>query len=230
MKRYGTEYGGFYIPVDIKLDQDSIVYSFGVGEDVSFDVEIAGTFNCNVYLFDPTPRSFDHLELINDCAKKTIPLPIDKRFGGGDPNYSTVITNNYHILPLLAFYDYGVHTYTGYCDFFMPANSEFVSHTMEPLMAESTKSFSVPVRTIKTIMTILNHDHIDLLKIDIEGIELEIIDYLLNNKIYPKVLCVDFDVLRKKIKRDYFQQVWDRLLKFYKLVSFENMDATFVLI
>jgi len=35
---YGTEYGGYWVSPDT-ITKDSIVYSFGVGEDISFDLD-----------------------------------------------------------------------------------------------------------------------------------------------------------------------------------------------
>ena len=41
MIKLGTNYGGWYIPKDIKLDKESIIYSGGVGEDISFDLVLS---------------------------------------------------------------------------------------------------------------------------------------------------------------------------------------------
>jgi FkbM family methyltransferase len=35
----------------------SVLYSFGVGEDITFDLAAIDRFHCHVYAFDPTPRS-----------------------------------------------------------------------------------------------------------------------------------------------------------------------------
>ena len=35
MNKLGTSYGGWIIPNNIKLDENSVVYSGGVGEDIS---------------------------------------------------------------------------------------------------------------------------------------------------------------------------------------------------
>lgn len=53
---YGSEYGGFYVCPD-DLDDNSIVYSFGIGEDISFDLDLIRHHNCKVFGFDPTPKS-----------------------------------------------------------------------------------------------------------------------------------------------------------------------------
>lgn len=39
------------------LCDSSVVYSFGVGEEISFDRELIGRFRLTVHAFDPTPRS-----------------------------------------------------------------------------------------------------------------------------------------------------------------------------
>jgi FkbM family methyltransferase len=52
----GTEYGGYAIATQL-VGADSIVYSFGIGEDASFDLALIERFGCQVYAFDPTPRS-----------------------------------------------------------------------------------------------------------------------------------------------------------------------------
>jgi FkbM family methyltransferase len=41
------------------LSETSVVYSFGVGEDISFDLELIRRFGLHVHAFDPTPRSIE---------------------------------------------------------------------------------------------------------------------------------------------------------------------------
>jgi FkbM family methyltransferase len=54
------------------LNRDSIVYSVGVGTDVSFDVELIDRFSLSVHAFDPTPRSIQWIE--------ATPLPAQFQF------------------------------------------------------------------------------------------------------------------------------------------------------
>ncbi len=49
------------------LSASSIVYSFGAGEDISFDLELIRRFGVCVHAFDPTPRSIAWL------SKQTLP-------------------------------------------------------------------------------------------------------------------------------------------------------------
>jgi FkbM family methyltransferase len=62
----GTEYGGWPILRDT-LGTKSIVYSFGVGENISFDSALIERFGCSVWAFDPTPKARDWI------AKQALP-------------------------------------------------------------------------------------------------------------------------------------------------------------
>lgn len=61
VKFFGTEYGGFSL-ITTNMSSESIVYSFGIGEDTSFDTELINAFGCRVIGFDPTPKSLKWLE------------------------------------------------------------------------------------------------------------------------------------------------------------------------
>ncbi len=52
----GTTYGGYAV-VPAALGPGSLVYSFGVGHDASFEFAIIERFGATVHAFDPTPRS-----------------------------------------------------------------------------------------------------------------------------------------------------------------------------
>lgn len=54
--RFGSDLGGWVVYTPI-LSPKSIVYSFGVGEDVSFDLELISALALTVCGFDPTPKS-----------------------------------------------------------------------------------------------------------------------------------------------------------------------------
>jgi FkbM family methyltransferase len=54
-ERHGSIYGGWNIKKK-SLNKDSIIYSFGVGEDISFDISLIKQYNCQIYAFDPVPR------------------------------------------------------------------------------------------------------------------------------------------------------------------------------
>lgn len=54
-RRYGSEYGGWDVYPN-GIDCDAVIYSIGVGEDVSFDLSLIDALGVTVHAFDPTPR------------------------------------------------------------------------------------------------------------------------------------------------------------------------------
>jgi FkbM family methyltransferase len=52
----GSDYGGWCICPDL-IDDRSVIYSFGVGEDISFDLALIERFGATVHAFDPTPKA-----------------------------------------------------------------------------------------------------------------------------------------------------------------------------
>lgn len=60
-ERIGSDYGGWtFCPS--QMEPDSIVFSVGVGEDITFDLGIMEQYDCAIYAFDPTPRVREWLE------------------------------------------------------------------------------------------------------------------------------------------------------------------------
>lgn len=61
---------------------------------------------------------------------------------------------------------------------------------------------NVNVKCLKTILNELNHDKIDFLKLDIEGLECDILNEMfaiLENDKLPRYICVDFDGRRANV-------------------------------
>jgi len=61
--RIGSDYGGWWIKDN--LTSDDVVLSFGLGEDVTFDLGLIEKYNCKVFGFDPTPKSLNYLDTLN---------------------------------------------------------------------------------------------------------------------------------------------------------------------
>lgn len=55
-ERFGTKYCSWNL-ITKNISTNSVVYSFGVGEDASFDIALIERYNINIYAFDPTPKS-----------------------------------------------------------------------------------------------------------------------------------------------------------------------------
>lgn len=57
---FGSKYGRWAIDTT-RLDDSTVMASFGLGEDVSFEDEVIARFGCKVVGFDPTPRSVQYM-------------------------------------------------------------------------------------------------------------------------------------------------------------------------
>jgi FkbM family methyltransferase len=55
VERFGSEYGGYCLDGSM-IGRDAVVYSLGIGEDISFDLSLTERFGVEVEAFDPTPR------------------------------------------------------------------------------------------------------------------------------------------------------------------------------
>ena len=58
---FGSSYGRHTIP-EQSVGERSIVYSAGVGNDISFDLALIERYGCTVHAFDPTPSAARHVE------------------------------------------------------------------------------------------------------------------------------------------------------------------------
>lgn len=183
-----------------KLNENSIIYCVGAGEDITHDFILSYKTKSPVYIFDPTPRAIEHVKYVKDVLHdKKIPVN-DKKFGGGDNNYWNIILSHKVKGDNLILYEYGLSSNDGNVPFYLPINKDYVSCSVVPL-GRSSDYINVPVKSINTIMKELNHNHIDLLKIDIENIECDVFEKMINDKIYPTYLSVDFDLCKHNRER-----------------------------
>jgi len=112
--------------------------------------------------------------------------------------------------------------------FFQQTNPKYVSQSLKKEMF-GNDFYEVDVDSIKNLMIDNNHDKIDLLKIDIEGAEIEVINQMLDDEIYPRYLCIEFDLfLKRKDPKNKTVKLIHRLqLGGYKILFNDNMNITF---
>jgi FkbM family methyltransferase len=156
----GNEYASWCV-FPSALGEHSVVYSFGVGEDISFDLGLIQRFGMQVHAFDPTPRSCKWI--------RTQSLP--EKF---------------------VFHNFGIGPVDGSAAFYAPDNPNFVSYSVVARGAGTTEAVEAPVYSLRTIMGMLGHNRVDLLKMDIEGAEYEVIGDLVASGISVKQLLVEF--------------------------------------
>ncbi len=160
LERHGSIYGGWTID-PTGLDAGSIVYSFGAGQDISFDLSLIAAFGCQVYAFDPTPRSIAWIE-------------------------------DQDLPPGFHFFPFGIAAHDGQATFNPPLNRDHISYTILPRPETAHEAIQVPVYRLRTIMQRLGHEHIDLLKMDVEGAEYALLEEMGQSDLAIGQLLVEF--------------------------------------
>ena len=157
----GTEYGGWPFIKD-SLDSNSLVYSFGVGEDLSFDLDLIARTGATVHAFDPTPKSIRWVQTQGLPRQLNFhPLGIGAR-DGCVPFFPP--ENESHV------------------SFSVAPRPDRVP--AEPHMAE--------VLTLGSIGHRLGHRVPDCIKMDVEGFEYEVITKMIEEGVLPSVLLIEF--------------------------------------
>jgi FkbM family methyltransferase len=205
MKRYGTNYGGWNIPTDIKLNADSVIYSAGVGEDISFDVLMQSVYNLQVVLIDPTQRAQKHYgEVQNYYATR-----VSAFTGDIQRDYLRSIADAKPDFSKFTYVNKGLWSGRDSLKFYKPMNEKYVSHTLIEKMYSDNYEV-VEVDSLKNIMGSLGHVHIDILKLDIEGSEVVVLNNMLDDGIFPTYICAEFDL---KLKNADYNNRTDAILK-----------------
>jgi FkbM family methyltransferase len=186
VERHGTVYGGWNI-IPSSLNKQSVVYSFGIGEDITFDLSVIEKYQCKVHGFDPTPRVIDWL-------------------------------NGQKLPKEFVFHPWALSTTDGVLTFYTPENDAHISHTALP--GANSKAVEVPSKCLPTILQLIDHQHIDLLKMDIEGFEYDVLTDMLSKNIRPKQLLIEFHHFNKQIGNAKTEQMIALLEKSgYRLFS-----------
>ncbi len=141
------------------LNSKSVVYSGGVGSDISFEHELVKRFGCHIVLCDPSPT-----------GQKTMALPENQ-------------------LPQFHYFPLGLAGCSGKLSLSPPVDPQGDSWFSS---REGSALLEVPCMDLKSLMKQNGHDHIDLLKLDIEGCEYEVIDHLLKYRLAIQQLSVEF--------------------------------------
>lgn len=158
---YGNGYGGFYVCPEV-INSKSVVYSFGIGEDISFDIAIIENHDCHVFGFDPTPKS------INWVKSQSLPLKF-------------------------SFFELGISNKSEFTEFYLPKNSNYISGSIiNQSNIDLKEKVIVKVKTIQDILNELGHNHIDVLKMDIEGSEYDVIENILDSNISVNQILIEF--------------------------------------
>jgi len=201
-KWYGSSYGGFYVNPDL-ISDSSIVYSFGIGKDISFDRAVMNKHRCKVYGFDPTPKSIEYVKNNNH----------NRLFCFNDYGISQRTGVEIFFLPEN---DRGVSA----------------SMTLNQFVSEENY-IEVKMKCFDDIVREFGHKHIDVVKMDIEGSEYDVLETLLDSDVCITQLLIEFhdryfegEIKSKKVKELLYNkgfEIFATSLNFEE-ISFINVE------
>ena len=182
------KFGNYLLDVKKINKKKLVVYSGGVGTNISFDKAITKEIvkynrrNCKVRLFDPTPESISFMK--NKTSKRLLFYPYaiyqrNKRVKIYFDKYGLVRSNS-----ITNFLGFDKKSYY-YCD-----------------------AFSIPFLKKK-----FKDKSIDILKLDIEGVAIEVMENCFKNNIFPQQI-----LLALEVPLNYFE-FFDFYKKLKKFIS-----------
>ena len=199
----GTKYGGWSL-VDEDNLKNSTIISAGLGEDASFDIEFATKYNSKIIIVDPTPRAIKHYnEIINSLGNSSKTEYVE---GGKQPisayNLENLKKENLILLQK------ALWNKNEKLRFFSPSNPQHVSHSIinyQNQYRENTNFIEVDSITIDNLLDQLNlkKEDINLIKLDIEGAEIEFLVDCFSKGFRPRQILVEFDELNFPSRRSF---------------------------
>jgi FkbM family methyltransferase len=202
----GDEYGGKRVFDFIELYEANII-SCGLGEDASFDVEFAAMYNSKVIIVDPTPRAISHYDLIINSLGSSPEVGYSNQGAQLIAAYDlSKVTKDQLLLEKFALW-----TSPSKLNFFAPKNPKHVSYSITNFqngysLDTAFEHIEVDAVTLQMLLEKYKIEQLHLLKLDIEGAEIEVLKAMMKDRIYPTQIAVEFDgfnVPSKKAKTDY---------------------------
>jgi len=205
--RAGSSYGDWgYLPN--LLTESSTVYSVGLGGDMSWDSEIINRHRCKVFGFDNTPV---HMQYWNSLLNAKPPPPPEGK------KMRTFLRNFVHSEFLLLESNRKV-------EMALPKGHS-ASYALNSINGFKNESFILlSGKSLPELMRMHGHQHIDILKLDIEGSEFSVIGSWLKIKLPP--VCQLLVELHDRLF-DTKLELSTELFRNLKLLGFFPIDVHF---
>jgi FkbM family methyltransferase len=186
----GSKHGRWAILNDLSFSYQNSL-SAGLGEDASFEIELINLYGGKVFFIDPTPRALAHFDLILDSLGSTKSTGYSSDGSQSTRSYdlSTINRDSLQILPFALSNEDGVKR------FFLPLDKKNVSHSLfsRPNLNSSDDYIDVNSICFTSLINLTNLTKIDLIKLDIEGSEIEVLLDLIRSNISVNQILVEFD-------------------------------------
>ena len=193
LTRLGTDYGGWVFLDDPGLT-GSVIVSCGLGEDASFDVEFAARYAADVIMVDPTPRAIEHYRGIASRIGERRTAEYSST--GAQPvaayDLSKVAARQLRLCQKALWNE------STTLRFYAPKNPSHVSHSIVNYANDySTETAHIDVEAITAaeLLSAYGIQQLRLIKLDIEGAEVEVLSDMLGKGIRPNQVLVEYDEL-----------------------------------
>ncbi len=144
------------------INDRSVVYSFGVGRNLGWDIEMIRQFGVTIHAFDPTPGAVEWAT-------------------------TTRLPDNVHFHPVgIASHDGMLKVYPP------PTNRTVHYSSINRAGAAEAQAIEIPVKRLATIAAELGHDRVDVLKLDIDGSEYDVLPDVLDCGLPVNQILLEF--------------------------------------
>ena len=179
------------------LNSKSIIYSAGVGSDISFEHELVKKIGCRVILIDPSPTGI-----------QTMSLPENK-------------------IPEFSHFPVALAARNGTLKMAPPLDPKGDSWFAQQ---DSAAKHEVRCVDLQSLMKQNGHEHIDFLKLDIEGCEYEVIEDILRRRLPVAQIAVEYHhgILAGITRGQTIRSMLSLIARGYKLLCQEGANHTFL--
>jgi FkbM family methyltransferase len=188
-----SSYGGWTF-VDAENLRGATIVSCGLGEDASFDVEFVKRFGAKVVLIDPTPRAAAHFVELNSRMGMSAESAYTDTGAEDARSYDlSRLTSDQFDLKKVAIWNS-----CGPIRFFAPKDERHVSYSITNFQNNyktDTTFTEVEAITYSMILEESKISSLPLIKLDIEGAEIEVVLDILDSEVLPGQILVEYDEL-----------------------------------
>jgi hypothetical protein len=230
--RLGSRYGGWSICSCALHIQDNEFYiGAGVGEDISFDIELIHQFNLQGLLIDPTSRANSHIQKYFESPENLNP----KKYASGGLQEIDSYISDLKIKSRLRFINMALWIDDAGINLTAPRNTSGVSfHLYDTKFNKKKRHFPTVSQEeiFKQVPKLDSEPKFSIYKLDIEGSELKILRDFVKRKTSPRQLLVEFDFLRGTHNLFQVIMICQLLItlrkKGYRLAHREGLNCTFL--
>ena len=207
---FGTEYGGRVLPLPVIRHitqlQNPLIISYGVGQDVSFELCLACVTGSAVHLFDPSPHAESHVNYLNLVTNrpwlfgyfaKTFTDPAVQEVSAGlqYKDYWEIIRRSSVRRNQLVLHKEAFGHTDGELIFAQSENQGKAGSFSANRRMRDGKGKHIVVKARSYESTVRAFSKVpDILKVDVEGLEPEFLKNLIKvPELMPTIVNVDFD-------------------------------------